>query len=381
MTISWPITTETAQLAYDTMLGRPVKGVPTKGINPMQHAHIDRIAGVPEGSYRRDPHRVYTAMLRNAGCCSCDQYIPENPLSMGSQGYESDKARGVTTGAHTIICDGMEIASPEDVIAHMERIVFPGLRRTIASFDEEKRVRGIIEKERAVQEEIGPELLKTGHGFIGFPRLAYHIYGYGAYFMAYALYPEVIEKYFALQADLMVLVNRAVARAYAEGGLPPLHRLDHDMADSRGTLVRIESLDRLWFPHFARSLEPLRKSGIRLVWHCDGNLMEMVPRLIDCGVSGFQGFQYEAGMDYEKICRMRAADGRELLIMAGVSVTTTLPHGTPQDVRKEMDWLVQCGPKRGLFLGCSSSITPGVPWENMQALLDGFHHYRTHGRD
>ena len=91
--------------------------------------------------------------------------------------------------------------------------------------------------------------------------------------------------------------NRAAARAVTEGGLPPLCRLDHDMADSRGTLVHIDSLDRLWLPHFARSIEPLVQAGVRLLWHCDGNLMEMVPRLLEAGIAGFQGFQYEDGMD------------------------------------------------------------------------------------
>ncbi len=109
--------------------------------------------------------------------------------------------------------------------------------------------------------------------------------------------------------------------------------------------------------------------------------MEMVPRLIEAGLGGFQGFQYEDGMDYEKICAMKTCDGEDLIIIAGVSVTVTLPKGTPADVKKEMAWLVEKGPKKGLFLGCSSSIAPGVPWENIQVLIEGFRYYREHGRD
>jgi len=61
-------------------------------------------------------------------------------------------------------------------------------------------------------------------------------------------------------------------------------------------------------------------------------------------------------------------------------VTTALPHGRPADVRSEIDWLVEKGPKAGLVLACSSSIASGVPLENMRALLEGAASYQEHGR-
>jgi hypothetical protein len=77
---------------------------------------------------------------------------------------------------------------------------------------------------------------------------------------------------------------------------------------------------------------------------------------------------------------MKAKGGQDLLIIGGVSVTRTLPHGTPADVKKEMAWLVENGPAAGLFLGCSSSIAPGVSWENMKTLVEGREYYLSHGR-
>ena len=85
-------------------------------------------------------------------------------------------------------------------------------------------------------------------------------------------------------------------------------------------------------------------------------------------------------MDYERIGAMKTRDNDDLILIAGVSVTRTLPFGTPDEVRREMAWLVEHGPRTGLFLGGSSSIAPGVPWENIQALVEGLNHYRTHGR-
>lgn len=370
---------ENAQLALDTILQRPTAGIPSWGVHVMEHVHLERLAGARPGDYRRDPERVYLACQRAIGTCMLDQFIPDNPLKMGARGFDGTP-RGATTGADTIIQDGIAIDSPEAVVQHLERFVFPALRGAVSTFDEEQRVAEILRNEAAVQHKLGPDILKTGYGFVGFPAFAYGTYGYVNYFTAYALYPEVMEKHFSLQADLALLGNRAAARAYVEGGLPPLHRLDHDMAGSRGTLVNIASLDRLWFPHFARCLQPLLNSDVRLIWHCDGNLMEMVPRLLEVGLHGFQGFQYEAGMDYENICRLKTREGESLLIIAGVSVTRTLPTGTPSDVKRELSWLVEHGPRTGLFLACTSSVAPGVPWQNIQALVEGLRYYRTRGR-
>jgi len=77
---------------------------------------------------------------------------------------------------------------------------------------------------------------------------------------------------------------------------------------------------------------------------------------------------------------MKTRDGDDLFIIGGVSVTTVLPYGSPEDVRRQLRWLVDKGPRTGLMLGCTSSIAPGVPLANMQALLEGLRYYREHGR-
>ncbi|MDD5727571.1 MAG: uroporphyrinogen decarboxylase family protein [Victivallales bacterium] len=372
-----------AQLALDTISMKETKGIPNWALHDMQWSHIETLSGNPPGSYPLDPVKVYLDFQLKAGVCFIDQWIPKNPLSMKDQGYDDTKERGATTGAEEIIRDGILIDSPEAVVEHMEKYVFPQLEQNRRELETnaDEQVNKLIAGELEVQKLFGVNMVKGPYGvFFMFPRLLYGSYGYANYFMAYALYPEIIEKCFKLQADVAEFHNRHAARAIIEGGLPRLLRLDHDMADSRGTLVDIKSLDKIWFPHFSRSIKPFLDAGIRLIWHCDGNLMQMVPRLLEVGLGGFQGFQYEDGMDYEKICRMTDRNGGPLFIIVGVSVTRTLPHGKPADVRREMAWLVEKGPKRGLMLGCSSSIAPGIPLENIKTLIEGFAYYREHGR-
>ena len=372
-----------AQLAWRASALEPTTGIPCKAMNVMEHGLLEEIAGAEPGDYRREPERVYRDFQLAAGACSCDQWIPRNPLTMSDHGFQADQPRSATTGAREIVVDGTVIDSPEAVVDHMERRLFPALAAAAAALDpsDDAAVARLIEQEAATQAFFGPNLLKMPYaGFKDFPGFLYGTYGYEHYFAAYALYPEVMERHFALSADRAVKSNAVAARAIVEGGLPRVVRLDHDMADSRGTLVDPRTLDDLWFPHFARSIQPFLDAGIRLLWHCDGNLMAMVPRLIEAGVGGFQGFQYEDGMDYEAICRMTDRDGGPLMIWAGVSVTRTLPYGTRDDVVRELSWLVRHGPPVGLFLGASSSITPSTNRDNVKTLIEGLAHYREHGR-
>ena len=114
------------QLALDAIAMRPARGIPTWMLNVMEWSQLERLSGNPPGSYEREPERVYREFQLAAGVCFIDQWIPRNPLTMKTHGYETEE-RGATTGAQDIVIDGMAIDSPEAVAEHLEVHVFPGL--------------------------------------------------------------------------------------------------------------------------------------------------------------------------------------------------------------------------------------------------------------
>jgi len=373
------IESEDARLAYAAINREPTKEIPVFFMNIMEHEIIEKLAGAPYGSYKKNPREIYLKMQKNIGVCMIDQYIPENPLSMETTGYHGYK-KGNTTGNDKIYADGMLIESPEDATEHMEKYIIPSYINAIKNFDAEGIIKSVISHETNIQNEIGPEILKGGYGHLSFPVFLYSLYGYEYYFSAYALYPDVIDRVFTLQGDLAYLRNKAVAEAFIQADLPLYHRLDFDMADGKGVLVNVKTLERAWAPAFIKSLSPAVDAGFTLVWHCDGNLMKLIPYLLEAGVNGFQGFQYEYGMDYPYICGLKAKNGKSMVIEAGVSVTRELPTGTPDGVRKQLKNLVEYGPKAGLFLTMSSSCVPGTPYENILAAVEGIKYYKKYGR-
>jgi len=67
---------------------------------------------------------------------------------------------------------------------------------------------------------------------------------------------------------------------------------------------------------------------------------------------------------------MRAISGKKLILWVSVSVTTTLPYGTVDDVKKDVKRCIEVVGKNrgGFFLASSSSIGPEVPLEKMLAM-------------
>ena len=247
---------ERARLALDVIAGKPTRGIPVWLVHVMDIPFMEQMTGHAPGDFARDPGRVYLEFEKLAGVCYIDQYIPDNPLTMGQAGYDEHAARSITTGGGVAELDGIRIDSPEAVVEHMERFVFPARARKLATFDPDDSavIDGLIAQECAIQHQFGFDMLKGPFmdGFQSFPIFHNYVYGYENYFMAYGAYPEVMERDFAQAADLAVLENRAAARAILEGGLPPLVRLDYDMADSRGMLVSMKSLE----PHLVPALRP-----------------------------------------------------------------------------------------------------------------------------
>jgi uroporphyrinogen decarboxylase len=97
--------------------------------------------------------------------------------------------------------------------------------------------------------------------------------------------------------------------------------------------------------------------------------MDAVPGLIDMGIDVLQALQLSAdGMDPRSL---KDRYGNRLCFEGGVSVQTTLPFGTAEEVREEVQMLVATlGAGGGYILGPSHAIQAGTPPENVVAMFD-----------
>lgn len=193
-------------------------------------------------------------------------------------------------------------------------------------------------------------------------------FGYIPFLTACALYPEAIEKIWWAKSLHARERAKILVGLYREYDLVPLLFCGEDLCTNKGPMLSPEYLREHYFHTLAMIAEPLVDAGIRLIYHCDGDVRLLLQDYIATGFSGFQGFQYEDYVDLYDIRQLCSRLGEELLLFTGMSITRTLPFGTPDDVRDEVDYFIDATDGgRGMFLFSSNVIGVEVPAENTRA--------------
>ncbi len=321
-------------------------------------AYISRVIG---RDYWRDPEAGFCEFVRRVGANLVPQwYFPreqQRRLEVGEIMHE--------TGRH----EAAGFRSPEDVLDWIEQL--PDDEAIERDFDVEQAAEDYAQRIIEHSNLLGPDVLVIDHfgqaDFMG----GYTRFGYENYLAAAGLYPDAMRRYYHHSAAVARLTNRAIVEAIERHGLAPFVYSGQDICGSGGPLMSPGMLRELYFPALKWAMEPLIEAGIGVIWHCDGDIRTILPDLLDLGIIGLQGFEEEHGPRWEDMCALTAPDGRPIGVWGCVSVTSTLPHGTPEDVRRAVERsFTVAGRGRGHVLSSTSSILPETPMANIDALFD-----------
>ena len=198
------------------------------------------------------------------------------------------------------------------------------------------------------------------------------IYGYQAFLEAIALYPDAVEKIFWESAVIARATNPYHIEMIKKYDLPRMMFSGHDICNQVGPMCSPKFLREHYWKHSKYALEPFVEEGIRLIHHCDGNVMPIIDDMIGAGYTGFQGFQYECGVDPYALAARRGSRGEHMLFMAGLSVSRTLPFGTVHEIKDEVDYCMDyTDGGKGLFLFTSNVVGIETPPVNLKT---AYHH-------
>ncbi len=313
------------------------------------------------------------------------------------QQYLADPLQGVVQAALALEADGM-IAPVVPVSTDEVRFATPVLDQDFTQFEPEdllKRANSLPDSEQvilasfdaAAEEQRYRQYFETAfqkwQGLEPIPNFweigghfpLYTEFGYSAFLMACALYPEAVGKIYWAKSLHSRQRAKILARLYIEYDLIPLMFCGEDLCNNKGPMVSPAFLRQHYFPTVRMIIEPLLEMGVRLIHHCDGDVRPVLDDFISLGFSGFQGFQYELGLDLYAIRQKRSLLGEELLFFTGLSVSRTLPFGCLEDMREEVDFFLDfTHGGQGMFLFTSNVTGVEVPPEN---LVEAYRYVKT----
>lgn len=109
-----------------------------------------------------------------------------------------------------------------------------------------------------------------------------------------------------------------------------------------------------------------RSKGKYVLIHCCGKVQQLFPELIDCGLDVFNPFQPEV-MD---VFDMKRTFGDRLSFYGGISTQHTLPFGSVQETRDEVNKLLDIVGKQGGYIASPAHAIPGdAKPENIAAMI------------
>jgi hypothetical protein len=262
---------------------------------------------------------------------------------------------------------------PEDILEYANALP-DSEKEALASFDattEEQYYRDYFETAFAHWQGIEPV---PNFWEIGGHFPLYNQFGYTAFFMACALYPEAVHKIWWVRSLHSRQSALILIKLYREYNLVPLMFCGEDLCNNSGPMVSPVFLRRYYYPTVRMIIEPLVDAGIRLIHHCDGDVRLLVSDFIELGFSGLQGFQFELGIDPYEFKTLRSRMGEELLFFTSLSVSRTLPFGTPEDIKNEVEYFLDLTDGGiGMFLFTSNVTGVEVPPENLRC---AYHHIK-----
>jgi len=165
----------------------------------------------------------------------------------------------------------------------------------------------------------------------------------------------------------------AIANIAAQEKVCPLFFIGDDIAYKGRLMFSPQFLRRTFIPALRRMCEPLRDAGIKVIFHSDGDVTDILDDMIEAGISGLNPIEPLAGMD---IGALKVRYRRELILVGNVDCSQVLPLGTVEQViAATRECIRQASPGGGHFIGSSSEITPSTPLQNILAFYDACREY------
>jgi hypothetical protein len=177
---------------------------------------------------------------------------------------------------------------------------------------------------------------------------------------------EMMDRSVEAAISCLQLINQAAGDYCFAWGIA-----SDDSGTQRGEFISPDLWAEMIKPHYARLCAWVhRNTKMKTFFHCCGSIPHLIPHLIEAGVDILNPVQTSAaGMDPR---RLKREFGRRIVFWGGGCDTqSTLPFGTPEEVREQVrERLGIFAPGGGYVFNQVHNIQANVPPENIVAMLE-----------
>jgi len=176
--------------------------------------------------------------------------------------------------------------------------------------------------------------------------------------------PELVE----CLLDQIARRTGYLAVRYAAAGVD-IVQFGDDIGSQHGMMLSPKDWRQYLKPRLARIIAEVKRANPKVLafYHSDGNIAPVIADLCEIGVDILNPIQPEC-MD---IAQLKKTYGERLSFWGGIGVQTTMPFGTPADVRAAVNKLLrEAGEGGGLVVSPAHVIEKDVPWCNVEALVE-----------
>lgn len=182
--------------------------------------------------------------------------------------------------------------------------------------------------------------------------------------MDYYTDPESVHKLFRAITDFYLI---AMERGKNEMNFDGIFVTD-DMGTQTGPFFSPEIFRNFIKPYYKELIEKAHSLGMHFWLHSCGNIEKYLDDFIEIGLDVVHPIQKYA-MNGEEIA---AKYGGRICIWAGFDVQQTIPYGTEEDVRKEVNYMKKTyqRPEGRFIFGIGNVIKQDCPITSLKALFD-----------
>lgn len=146
-----------------------------------------------------------------------------------------------------------------------------------------------------------------------------------------------------------------------------------DLCCNTGPMLSPEAIVELWLDSTRTFVAPFKARRIPTILHMDGDFSRILDLMLAVEPDALHPFEVCGALDiYETKRRI----GDRVTLMGNIDLNTTLPFGTPDDVRAAVrEHIERLAPGGRYMCGSSHEISDAVPAANFRALFEAVREY------